>query len=209
MRGLVVVVMVMVAPKLASAQDAPGGGAPAESPPVAQPLPPAPAAVPERHGLFGGGGLFGGNISCDGASCGSFSKGGGAAGFVGFMLSGKLGILLDVWGMTARDSTGTTNVTLTFVTGTINARYYLAPAFWIQGGVGNGHADVHVSIFQARGDDVPVGLLAAGFEIVRHRSWALDVALKLAQGTSTSSTAASGDATTGRMVGVGADLTFF
>jgi hypothetical protein len=189
MRRALVVVGTALIPTFALAQD-----------------PPAP---PVREGLFGGVGLYGGNISCNGSACGNFSKGGGGAGFIGWMFSPQLGVLVDGWAMTAKDSSGNSDVTLSFISGTIDVRYYLAPAFWIQGGLGNGHAEVHVGAFAARGDDVPVGLIAAGLELVRGRSWALDVAFKLAQGTSTKSDSASGDATTGRMVGLGANITFF
>lgn len=174
---------------------------------TAQPAP--PEAPPQRHGIFGGFGLYGGNISCDGSSCGNFSKGGGASGHIGYLFSQQFGLLFDVWGMSAKDSANSNDITLTFVSATLNARYYLAPIFWIQGGLGNGHAEVHVGAFAARGDDVPVGLLAAGLEVVRGRSWALDVQVKVAQGTSTSSDANSGDTTTGRMFGIGANVTWF
>jgi hypothetical protein len=204
---ILLAILLAVVPRLASAQAPDGGGAPAPAP-VYQPPPPPPPTPPTRHGLYGGFGLFGGNISCNGTNCGNFSKGGGAAGYLGYMLSDRLGIALDIWAMTARDSTTTNDVTLTFVTGTVDVRYYLASAFWIGGGLGNGHAEVHVSIFQARSDDVPVGLIAAGFELVRSHSYAIDIAFRFAQGTSTSNNASSGDATTGRMVGLGADLTF-
>jgi hypothetical protein len=163
----------------------------------------------ERHGLFGGVGLFGGNISCDGSSCGDFSKGGGGAGYVGYMLSPRFGLLVDGWAMTAKESSSGFNVDLTFVAATLDARYYVVPALWVQGGVGSGHAIVSVGGFAARSDDVPAVLVAAGLEVVRGPSWALDVSLRLAQGSSSNSSSGSDNATTGRMVGIGADLTFF
>lgn len=57
------------------------------------------------------------------------------------------------------------------------------PILWVQAGIGAGHAIVNVGPFEARGDDVPCGQLAAGLEIVRGRSWMLDVQAKAAQGT--------------------------
>jgi hypothetical protein len=124
------------------------------------------------------------------------------------MLGGRLGVMLDVWAMNARETVDNVDVTLTFVTGAIAARFYLLPSFWVEGGVGSGHAEVHVGGFSARGDDVPIGLLAAGLGIARGHSWELDLSLRFAQGSSTSSDSGSGNATTGRMVGIGADLTF-
>ena len=224
MRALLVVVMAAV-PKLALAQGtAPAGGAPAPPPdpstmppqPIAQQQPYAQQPMPapmiytppprERHGLFGGGGLFGGNISCDGADCGGFREAGGASGHIGYLFTTKLGVLLDLWAMTSSQN----NVSVTFVASTINLRYYVAPSFWVQGGIGNGHAIVRVSIFQARGDDVPAAEVGAGLELVRGRNWALDVSLKLAQGGKTDQGMdMSDDVQTGRMVGLGAHITLF
>jgi len=164
----------------------------------AQPSPP----MRERHGLFAGGGLWGGNISCDGDSCGGFRKAGGASGHVGFLFTPRLGVLLDLWAMTSSES----NVAITYVAATINARYWLAPVIWIEGGVGNGHAVISFGGLAARGDDVPVGQLAVGLEVVRGPSWAIDVQAKVAQGTSTKD---AGNVTTGRAVGVGAAFTWY
>jgi len=161
-----------------------------------------PAQQHERHGLFGGGALWGGNISCDGDNCGGFRKAGGASGHIGFMFSPRLGVLIDAWAMGSSEN----NVDITYVTGTVDLRYYLAPIIWVQGGVGNGHAIVSALGFSARGDDVPVGELAAGVELARGHSWALDIEGKVAQGTSTS---ANGGVSTGRMVGLGVGITFF
>jgi len=166
-------------------------------------MPPAPQRM-ERHGLFGGGGIYGGNISCDGGDCGDgFREAGGANGHLGFMITPRLGLLVDGWAMTSSKN----DTKVTFVTGTVNARLWLAPALWVQGGVGNGHAVVTVFGFSGRGDDVPVGMFAAGLELVRGKDWAIDVSARIAQGTSTD--AAGNDATTGRMVGLGATVSFF
>src|SRR5262249_4342101 len=112
----------------------------------------------------------------------------------------------DIWAMTSSKN----DVSVTFVTSTINLRYWVLPALWVQGGVGSGHAVVRVSIFTGRSDDVPVGELAAGFELVRHPSFALDVAFKVAQGSSTKAGMdASDDATTGRSTGFGVNFNWY
>jgi hypothetical protein len=162
-----------------------------------------PQATHERHGLFGGGALWGGNISCDGDNCGGFRKAGGASGHIGYMFSPRLGVLVDAWIMGSSEN----NVDITYVTGTVDLRYWLAPIIWVEGGVGNGHAIVSGFGLSARGDDVPVGELAAGLEVARARTWALDVQAKIAQGTSTDSS--GGSVATGRMVGVGVGITWF
>lgn len=171
------------------------------TPAAAQPMMEAPPPM-QRHGLFGGGALFGGNISCDGMDCGGFREAGGLSGHIGWMFNPNLGVLLDVWAMTSSKN----DVAITFVSSTINLRYWLAPALWVQAGLGNGHAVIRYRGLAARGDDVPAGELGIGFEVVRGRTWALDVSAKVAQGTSTED---SGDVTTGRSVGVGAHFTFF
>jgi hypothetical protein len=178
---------------------------------LAQPAPPAPPGaaygqlVPmERHGLFGGFGAYGGNISCDGGDCGDgFRESGGANGHIGYMLTPRFGLLFDIWAM----SSSKNNTSITFAMATVNARLWLTPHLWVQGGVGNGHAIVRVGIFEADSDDVPVGELAAGLELVRGRGWALDVTARVAQGTSTDE--AGNDATTGRAAGIGASVSFF
>jgi len=198
---LLPVVVALSMTRLAAAQPPPppGGGMPAPMP-IMQPPPPAL----ERHGLFGGGALYGGNISCDGDCGNSFREAGGASGHLGYMVSPRLGLLFDAWAMTSRD---TDNVSLTYVIGTVNARLWLAPWIWVQGGVGSGHAVVRVGIFEAQSDDVPVAELAGGVEIVRGPGWALDVTARVAQGSSTDD--AGNNVSTGRAVGVGASISFF
>lgn len=163
-----------------------------------------PAMPMERHGLFGGGGVFGGNISCDGGDCGDgFRESAGASGHVGYMITPRLGLLLDVWAMTSEKN----DTSITFAMATVGARLWLAPRLWVQGGIGSGHAVVRVGIFAAESDDVPVGELAAGVELVRGRGWALDLSARVAQGTSTDE--AGNDATTGRAAGLGVSVSFF
>lgn len=164
--------------------------------------PTATATMPERHGLFGGVGLFGGNISCNGSDCGGFRAAGGPSGHLGFVFNPRLAALVDLWFMTSSNN----NVSITFVSATVGVRYWLAPAFWVQGGIGNGHAVVHVLGFSQSGNNVPVGELAAGLELARGHSWVIDVAAKVAQGSSTNS---NGTASTGRSAGIGANITWF
>jgi len=162
-----------------------------------------PAPPQERHGLFGGVALQGGHISCDGPDCDGFGKAGGGDGHIGWMFKPNLGVMLDVWGM----SSSRDNITVSYVSGTINLRYWVVPVLWVQGGLGSGHAEVHYFGLAARGDDVPVGLLAAGVELVKGKQWALDLELKVAQGGATDED--DNGNTTGRMVGAGVGFTYF
>jgi hypothetical protein len=158
---------------------------------------------PVHHlGLFIGGGLWGGNISCDGQDCGSFRAAGGPSVHIGYKFAPRLAVVGDVWAMTSSQD----NLALTFVTATANLRVWLAPGLWVQGGIGNGHAILSANGLSARSDDVPVGLLAVGLTVASAPRWTIDVALQVAQGTSTSSDAS---ATTGRSSGLGAHFNWY
>ncbi|MGE0872101.1 MAG: hypothetical protein AB7P03_26320 [Kofleriaceae bacterium] len=169
--------------------------------PAAEPAAPSPPAG--RHGLFATSGVWAGNISCDGMDCGGFREAGGLGLQVGYMVTPRFGVLADVWGMTSSQN----DVSITFVTATLNARYWLAPVIWVQAGVGTGHARVSWGPFSGASDDVAVGAISAGIEVVRGRRWAVDVAAKLAQGSSTD---VEGDQVqTGRSTGVGVSFVGF
>ena len=161
----------------------------------------------DRQGLFGGLGAFGGNISCDGDNCGGFRKAGGLAGHVGYGFTPRLAGFLDGWFMTSTEN----DVTITYVVGTVGVRFWVAPILWIEGGVGNGHANVSVKILgtnvNGNSDDVPTGFLAAGLEVVRGKRWALDVQGRVAQGTATDDS--GNNISTGRSAGLGVAITWF
>jgi hypothetical protein len=169
---------------------------------AAQPGLAAPYTVVERHGIFAGGGLWGGNISCDGPDCGDFREAGGANGHIGYLFGPRLGLILDIWAMTSEQN----DVAITYVAATVGARLWLLPRLWVQGGIGSGHAEVRVGPFGARGDDVPAGELAAGIELVRGPSFSLDLSIKGAAGSKTDD---NGDITTGKMGGIGISMTWF
>lgn len=171
-------------------------------PASAQPAPVEPPPAVPRDGLFLGAGLWGGNISCNGSSCGGFRVAGGGSGHIGWMFTPRLGVLFDFWAMTSSKN----DVSVTFLSSTLDVRYWVAPILWIQGGIGDGHALIHAGALAKTGDDVPVGEVAAGVEVVRGRNWDLDVALQIDQGTSTN---AQGGATTGRSTGLGAHFTLY
>jgi hypothetical protein len=161
---------------------------------------------PTRFGVFGGVAVHGGHISCEGAGGGDdFRKAGGADGHIGWLFDQKVGLMLDLWGMTSKEN----DTTISYVAATVNVRYWVAPILWLQGGIGYGHANVKVETaigdFEGQTDDVPVAQLGLGVEVARGTNWAFDVEAKVAQGTDTDGSNAS----TGRMVGIGVGLTFF
>jgi hypothetical protein len=155
--------------------------------------------------LFATSGLWGGNISCDGMDCGGFREAGGLSLAIGYMFTPRFGLLVDGWWMTSGNEN---DVSITFVSSTLNARFWLTRALWVQGGVGSGHAILRWGPFTAGvSDDVPVGTAAVGFEIVRGRRWALDIGLKLAQGSKTD--VENNEVRTGRMTGLGVSFIGF
>jgi hypothetical protein len=176
------------------------------SPALAQPYGGGGYGAPvrtERHGLFGGGGLYGGEISCEG-NCGeSFRSAAGANGHLGYKFSHQLALIFDLWAMTSSQN----DVEITYVMASGGVRLWLAPQFWVQGTIGSGHANVRVGNLEARGDDVPIGQLAVGFELVKGYSWTIDLQARIAQGSSTDDF--GNNVSTGRAAGIGAAITFY
>jgi hypothetical protein len=169
---------------------------------AAQP-PPPPEPESPRVGLFGGGALYVGEISCEGSNCDGVREAGGFSAHVGYNFSEKLGLIGDFWVMQNRED----DVTITFLNGSIGLRYWLVPVFWIQGGIGSGNArfryDGLIDI-EGESESIPTGMLAVGLELVNSKRWALDVSLRIAQGSET-----EGEDTTGRMTGLGVGMTWF
>jgi len=186
-------------PPTVAASEPPSTPVPESEPPPAQV---ASSELPPRHGLFAGAALWGGNISCNGSSCGGFRSAEGASGQLGWSFTPRLSLLFDLWAMTSSKN----DTSVTFVTSTIDARYWLMPALWVQGGIGVGHATIHAGDLAKVGDNVPVGEVAAGYDFVRGRSWALDASLQVAQGTTTKP---NGGTTTGRSTGLGVHFTWY
>ena len=187
-RSLLAAFAVLVVPSVAAAQPSP----------VNEP-PPNP-----RLGFFGGGGLYAGEISCEGPNCSGVRKAGGGEGHVGWNFSPVMGIIGDLWWMESRED----NVSITYINASVGLRYWIAPILYGQVGLGNGHASIRydsvLGTFSDKTDNIPTVLLSLGLELVRGPRWALDVNLRVAQGSST-----DGDDTTGRMTGIGIAATFF
>lgn len=157
----------------------------------------------ERHGLFGGGGLFGGEISCDG-NCGEdFRSAAGINGLLGYKFNHQLALIGDLWAMTSNVN----DVEITYVMASVGVRLWLAPQFWIQGSVGSGHANVRVGNLEAQSDDVPIGQLALGLELLKGYSWTIDLQARVAQGSGTDDF--GNNVTTGRSAGIGVGITFY
>lgn len=175
------------------------------SPAIAQSYGPGGPSIQgtERYGLFGGGGLFGGEISCEG-NCGEdFRSAAGINGVLGFKFSHQLAVIGDLWAMTSNVN----DVEITYVMASVGVRLWIAPQFWVQGSIGSGHANVRVGGFEAQSDDVPIGQLALGLELLKGYSWTLDVQARVAQGSSTDDF--GNNVTTGRSAGIGVGITFY
>ena len=174
---------------------------PAAAQPAAPEVASSAAAPAERHGLFGGGALWLGNISCSGDKCDGTAAAFGGSGHIGYAFTPRLAGVFDVWGLT---SSGTF-VSLTFAAATVGVRYWVIPKLWLEAGVGSGYARLRVLNSAGNSSAVPVGELGAGYEVAHGSSWVLDVALQAAQGSS----ANDGSTSTGRMAGAGVHMTWF
>src|SRR5688500_5863672 len=129
--------------------------------------PPEEKADP-RVGLFGGFGLYAGEISCEGDNCSGVREAGGGEAHVGYNFSPKLGLIGDFWVMENRED----DVRITFFNGSIGLRYWLAPIFWIQAGLGSGHARVRYEgliDIEGTSDSIPTALLSVGLELVQSK----------------------------------------
>jgi hypothetical protein len=157
--------LVAASPALAAAQPAGATG------------PPHP-----RIGLFGGFALHAGEIACQGDRCDGISEAGGVSGHLGWGLRPELALIFDGWAMGHTED----NLTLTHTIFTANARYWVVPILWIQGGLGFASASwryrnqfVQIS---NRTENVPALGVAAGLEVLRSPRFSLDVMLRVGYG---------------------------
>jgi hypothetical protein len=136
----------------------------------------------ERSGLVLGATIDGGNIGCQtksGDDCGNGAHpAGGFSVHVGGMVSPSLAILGEAWGMAhTQDS-----LTATQILATADVRGWVAPRLWLQGGVGVARSklsfDSSLISASAMSSTVPAVVAAVGLELVRAKTFGLDLELR-------------------------------
>ena len=181
------VIAVMLAPALASAQGYYGGGGYGP--------PPVPGGFHNRTGRLtwgfgvGIGGMSdsGGRIACDNCSYNPASL--EIDGHIGGMLSPRLALMVEAQGNAQTlqlNGDGSTD-TLTQSTLMGAVQFWVTPQFWIKGGLGFAHLDVsndnyYGSIVSPVSDGFAV-MGAAGFELMSARNFAIDLQARLIEGS--------------------------
>ena len=197
------VLAVLLAPGLVSAQGyygGPGGGT----------APPIPGGFHNRGGRLTYGGSLGlgymndnGNqVSCNGCSQQPITVEGDI--HIGGMLSPRFALLFEAQVNVQQVSyTGFNDVTLNQDLAMIAGQYWITPQFWIKGGIGAAHVQLIDNAFGASVYDPQADGLAlmggAGFELLSARFFAVDLQGRLAEG----SYHGTGDHVTSGTIGVG------
>jgi len=136
----------------------------------------------ERRGLLIGIGVGAGHMECTGSGCESVNEAGGAHLQLGTMITPRMAIVGDIWGMAHRDD----RVTLTHMMATVGPQIWLLPRFWIRAGVGGARAGFTYDITIADIDDRTNTVLgiagAAGLELVSSPTFGLDLQLRAGTG---------------------------
>lgn len=140
----------------------------------------ASANPDDRQGVVLGGTIDGGNLGCqtkNGDNCGSSGAkaAGGFSVHAGGMVTPALAILGEVWGMAHTED----NITASQVLVTANIRGWVAPRLWLQGGLGVARSQISYSSGAFMASDasstVPAFMAAIGVEVVRSRTFGLDI----------------------------------
>lgn len=171
----------------------------------AEPLPP-------RVGFEGGFGLYGGEINCEnenGEFCDGVTEAGGIDLHANYFFNPKLGIFFDVFPMVHRED----DWTFTHTVVTAGVKWRPAPILTLAGGVGSAQARLRyegILNIDAQTDTVPALLLSAAIEVLRGRSFAVDVQARVGVGFYEEDENDNGEADiVGRNVGFGAAITWF
>ena len=157
------------------------GYAPAPAPGYAPGPPPQAAPAPARDGfMIGFSGGFGSmKLDCD--NCDSDSQSGFSFDFsIGGFINPNMAIMYDASGVMHSESEGDQSVILTNSLNTVALQSWVAPKFWLKGGIG--FARLFLS-----GDNVPDDAsvsgwgvtAAAGYDVVQSGNFALDLSLRL------------------------------
>ena len=175
-----------------------------------------PGALPqsyvrERVGLELGAGLQAGEIQCrsEGDRCDEFTEAGGLNLNAAYFLGPKLGITLDLWGMTHRHD----DFTFTHYVNTVGIKLRPLRILTLTAGLGTAHAslDYHGSIVAARATSENAFAImgSAAVDLIRAPRWAFSVEARFGTGFYGDDDDDGMADVVGRNVGIGAGLTFF
>jgi hypothetical protein len=177
-----------------------------------QPPPPPPPAPTEqvRDGLTFGVGLGVGSLraDCPDDGCSAAGEAVGIEGHIGWMLAPRFALMLDVWTMFHVEGF----LTVYQVVNTVAAQYWLTPAIWIKGGVGNAVAGYNWrGIFAQREDKTeaaPGVMFGVGWELVSKKNRVLDLHFKYGTGFYNAEVA-NEYVVEGHSIQVGASINFY
>ena len=167
---------------------------------------------PARVGFEGGFGVYGGEINCEnenGDFCDGVSEAGGIDLHLNYFFNPKLGIFGDVFPMAHSED----DWTLTHTVVTAGLKWRPVPILTLAGGIGSAQARWKyrgIVNLDAETDTVPALMLSAALEVLRGRSFAVDVQARIGVGFYEEDENNNGEADIkGRNVGFGAALTWF
>ena len=135
-----------------------------------------------RQGLVFGGALTGGHMGCetaDGDDCGDGAHpAGGFSLHLGGMATPNLAVMGELWGMRHDDDNWSANQ----VFATANARAWIVPRLWLQGGLGLARTSVEYEagpfLAMSESDSVPAFVAGVGVELVQTPTFGLDLQLR-------------------------------
>jgi hypothetical protein len=169
---------------------------------------------PPRTGLEGGFGLYGGSIRCHNETntnvCDGVSSAGGIDLHLNYFFNPKLGIFGDVFPMVHDED----NVTLTHTVVSAGLKWRPAPILTFGAGLGSAQARWKfkgiLNGVEAETDTVAALFLSAGIELVRGKSFALDLQARAGIGFYKEDENNNGEADIqGKNIGIGGSLTLF
>ncbi|HVK73579.1 MAG TPA: hypothetical protein VM734_09670 [Kofleriaceae bacterium] len=168
--------------------------------------------LPPRVGWELGFGVYAGEINCEnerGNFCDGVTEAGGFDLHASYFFSPKLGLTVDLWPMFHTED----DWTFTHTVAVVGLKWRPAPIFTFTAGVGSAQARLRyegIVNLDAETETVPAVLFAAGLDLVRGKSFALEVQARAGIGFYEEDDTGNGEAdVVGRNVGVGAALTFF
>lgn len=138
--------------------------------------------VNQRSGLTFGVGLGIGSLVADCDECRDTMEAGGLNAHVGYMLSPRLAVVIDVWGMAHRESFLTVFQNIN----TLGVRYWVNPQLWVQGGLGNANAGyewdgIFVNV-EDRTEKAGGVMFGVGYELHVKKGFAIDINFRYGTG---------------------------